>query len=248
MSPRGLPATETGARPRFLAALALVAVVGATSSADDFDKKAEAGGDFDAGERPAAEESERAVAKVTAEAIANGAPHIALEPKRERPHPPAGLGGSGGWGWAQQHGRTAWMVRLEQEIFPVMAPNRRFGGVFGFLIAAEYWRDDRGGGAVDQGFSLPFVIAGGVRTPVARALLGFGFEAINIDSIDTDAGFGMYAPLAMATVGVDVAGIRIGVDARAVRRWQLGADDFTQVQFVITAGYTLSTVTNKPYY
>ena len=167
---------------------------------------------------------------------ANGAAaQVAAAPAAEEPehrHPPGGLGGSAVVGLADD----GWVARLDYELFPVMAPHGVFGPVLGFVAGLEYWRD---GG--DKGFAMPVLWAGGVKLFPVRALLGVGIHLITIDSVDDDVGVGLWGPIAMASVSFDVRGVRLGVEARATRRWQFGADDFTQLQVALVAGYTLST-------
>jgi hypothetical protein len=144
--------------------------------------------------------------------------------RRDYRHPPGGFGGSAVFGWADD----GWVARLDYEVFPVMAPHGTFGPLAGFMSGLEYWRDGD-----DKGFSVPVLWTGGVRVKAMRALLGVGIHALTIDHVNDDTGVGVWGPIAMASVGVDVWGVRIGVDARATRRWQLGADDFTQLQLAL---------------
>jgi hypothetical protein len=133
------------------------------------------------------------------------------------------------FGWADD----GWVARLDYELFPVMWPHGTVGPLLGFMSGLEYWRDGD-----DKGFSVPVLWTGGVRAYAMRALLGVGIHAITIDSVGGDTGVGLWGPIAMASIGVDVWGVRVGVDARATRRWQIGADDFTQLQLAISVGYT----------
>lgn len=177
-----------------------------------------------------------------AEALYNGAPHTAVEPKeREYGHPPGGLGGSAVFGWADD----GWVARLDYELFPVMTPHGLSGPVVGFMAGLEYWRDGD-----DKGFSMPVLWTGGVKLKVVRALIGVGIHAITIDKVNDDWGGGAWGPIGMATIGIDIWGVRIGVDARATRHLNIGAPDFNQLQLGISVGYTMSTVKRgtKPYY
>lgn|GEM_PF-3909872 len=180
-----------------------------------------------------------ALAQKAAEAVSDGAPHTAVEPRR--PHPPAGLGGGAVFGWADE----GWVARLEYELLPVMAPHMTFGPVVGFLAGFEYWGDGD-----DKGFSMPVVWAGGVKVKAMRAILGVGIHAITIDKVDDDWGGGAWGPIAMASVGLDIWGVRVGIDARATRHLNLGAPDWNQLQLGISVGYTWSTVKagTAPYY
>ncbi len=144
-------------------------------------------------------------------------------------HPPSGIGASAVLGWASD----GWMARLEYELLPVMWPHGTVGPIVGLVGGLEYWRDED-----DQGFSLPLVLTTGIRAYAMRAMLGIGVHALTIDNVAGDTGVGVFGPIAMATVGLDVWGVRVGVDVRATRRWQFGADDFTQLQLGISVGYT----------
>ncbi len=164
-------------------------------------------------------------------------------PEHTRPrlaHPPAGFGGSAVAGWADD----GWIGRIEYELFPVMAPNRTIGPFLGFVTGMEYWRDGE-----DKGFSLPVLWAGGVRIFPVRAMLGVGIHALTIDKVAGDWGGGAWGPIAMGSLGFDIFGVRVGVDLRAARHVNLGADDFTQLQLGISVGYTWSTApSGTPYY
>ncbi len=175
----------------------------------------------------------------SAQVAAGDPPH---SDKRERPHPPAGLGGSAVFGWADE----GWVARLEYELFPVMAPHMTFGPVLGFVAGLEYWRE----GDDDKGFSMPALWAGGIKVHAMRAIIGVGIHALTIDKVNDDWGAGTWGPIAMASISVDVWGARLGVDARATRRLNFGAPDFNQLQLGINVGYTWSTVKpgTKPYY
>jgi len=156
------------------------------------------------------------------------APPAPSEPRN--PHPPSGIGAS----FALGRAGDAWLARLDYDVLPVMAPTRTVGPVFGFMPGIEYWR-----GAGDSGFAIPIAILMGIRAFPGRATIGLGFDAIVIDSVNDDVGFGLWAPFVSANLGLDIDGFRLGVDARIVRRWQFGADDFTQWQLAIFAGRTI---------
>jgi len=180
-----------------------------------------------------------ASAQKAAEAVSAGEPRT-VEPTHHE-HPPAGLGGSAVFGWADE----GWVARLDYELFPVMAPHGTFGPVIGFMAGFEYWRDGD-----DKGFSMPVLWGGGVKLAMMRAIIGVGIEALTIDKVSDDWGAGAWGPIAMASVSLDVWGARIGVDARATRHLNFGAPDFNQLQLGISVGYTWSTVKRgtKPYY
>lgn len=154
---------------------------------------------------------------------------------------PGGLGGSVVGGWIED----GWFGRFEYEALPVMAPDRTVGGLFGFSAGFEYWRaaDDA------KGFAVPALTMLGVRVFPVRAVVGVGIYALTIDERAGDWGAGAWGPIGMASVSVDLWGVRAGVDLRATRHLNLGAPDFTQLQLGISVGYTWSTVRRgRPYY
>ena len=156
--------------------------------------------------------------------------------RREPRHGPVGLGIDLAFGWAgQRNGPSGWSARLDYEVLPLFDA-RKVGAVFGFLPGFEVWRS----GEDNWGFSMPLAIVGGVRVFPFRATLGGGVDALLVDQVDDDTGFGMYAPFALAKLGLDVFGVQLGVDARIGYRWQLGADDHTRWQLSFYAGYTAS--------
>ncbi|MDQ3336201.1 MAG: hypothetical protein M4D80_13615 [Myxococcota bacterium] len=156
-------------------------------------------------------------------------------------HPPSALGIDLVVGWAgQRGGRSGWSARLDYELFPFFDPGKS-GGFFGFMPGFEVW----GSGDDNWGFSLPFGIVAGAKLFPMRATLGFGFDAVLVDQVDDDTGFGLWAPFALAKLGVDVHGVQVGADARIGYRWQIGADDHARWQLGIYAGYTVPP-RNKP--
>ncbi len=165
----------------------------------------------------------------------------AAHPER---HPPAGLGGTLTVGRAGMSGTpTGWLVRLDYELFPVIAPAGTAGPVVGLHIGWEVWR-----AKPDWGLSLPLAIVFGVRAQPVRATLGVGLNALIVDVVNDDTGVGLYAPFACARVGGDVFGIQLGADARITRRWQIGAPDHTQWQLGVFAGGTWESKHRGPRY
>lgn len=162
-------------------------------------------------------------------------------PEHHHQHPPSALGIELVFGWAgQRGGPRGWSARLDYEVLPFFDPGKS-GGLFGFMPGFEVWRS----GEDNWGFSIPVGIVAGVKLFPVRATLGFGFDAALVDQVDDDTGFGLWAPFALAKLGVDVRGIQIGADARVGYRWQIGADDHTRWQLGIYAGYTMHP-RNKP--
>lgn len=155
-------------------------------------------------------------------------------PEHAHHHPPSALGAQLVFGWAgQRNGPRGWSARLDYEVFPFFDPGRR-GGLFGFMPGFEVWRS----GEDNWGFSMPFGIVGGVKLFPVRATVGVGFDAMLVDQVEDDTGFGLWAPFALAKLGADVMGIQLGVDARIGYRWQIGADDHARWQLGFYAGYT----------
>lgn len=158
------------------------------------------------------------------------------DPSGTHPHGPVGLGMDLAFGWAgQRNGPSGWSARLDYEVLPFFDP-RKIGGLFGFQPGVEVWSS----GDDNWGFSMPVAIVGGIRVFPLRFTLGGGLDAILVDQVDDDTGFGLYAPFALAKLGVDVFGVQVGVDARVGYRWQIGADDHTRWQLSFYAGYTAS--------
>jgi hypothetical protein len=120
---------------------------------------------------------------------------------------------------------TAAMFRFE-ELMGLALPRRHTGGLLGISLGMEYWRTKPG----TWGSALPVQVIGGLRTyPVPfRFQIGLGVNAILLDRWDGDTGFGLYAPLASASIGLDFQKVAIMADARVTRRWLIGADDHTQ--------------------
>ena len=162
----------------------------------------------------------------------------AAEPTPTPEHPPAGLGARIAVGEAFASGvGDAWVARLEYELYPVLAPRHQAGPLFGFLIGAEYWRAGTG----SSGFDLPAEVALGMRVFPVRVTVGVGADVFLVDQVRGDTGFGLWAPLASASAGVDVGGWNVMADVRVTRRWQFGADDFTQWMVTLGIGRTLET-------
>lgn len=160
-------------------------------------------------------------------ATAPPAPHVE--------HPHAGLGVALGLGLETEPGRPyGWLLRLDYAALLVLPPPHRVGAIFGLTAGYEYWR-----GAPDWGFDVPVGFVIGIRAFAVRATVGLGVDALLVDHVANATGFGLYAPLASASAGVDVAGWQVMLDARVTRRWQFGADDRTQWTAAIMVGKTL---------
>lgn len=158
-------------------------------------------------------------------------------------HPHAGMGGGIALGVVRADGvPSGWLARLEYEVMPALAPRGTVGGYFGFVPGFELWR----AGDDHWGFGLPVAIELGLRAPGLRAAGMIGFDAFFVDQVGDDTGVGLYAPLAGARVTLDVRGVTAGVDARVIRRWQIGADDHTQYQLAFVLAYGIETKLRAP--
>lgn len=182
--------------------------------------------------------------EAAAQTMAQPAQPGATAARRPERHPPAGLGGTLTVGRAGMSGTpTGWLVRLDYELFPVLAPSDTAGPILGFHVGWEVWR-----AKPDWGLSLPMAVVLGVRAQPVRATLGVGFDALIVDVVNDDTGVGLYAPFACARVGGDIRGIQLGADARITRRWQFGAPDHTQWQLGVFAGGTWESKHRGPRY
>jgi hypothetical protein len=130
---------------------------------------------------------------------------------------------------------TAWVARLEYDLLPILAPpDGRPGGLSGFTLGADYWRAGHG----TWGIGLPVQLVLGVRAAHLRVTGGIGADMLLIDQVHGDTGVGFYAPLASLSAGIDTHSITVLADVRVTRRWQIGADDFTQWMFTLSLGFT----------
>jgi len=135
---------------------------------------------------------------------------------------------------------NGWYGRLEAEGFAT----RRYeesGPAFGVLVGGEYWRADDGAGG-----GVPFTLWYGLRSPTLFWSFGFGFEMLIVDRVHDDTGVGIYVPLADTALGIELSGFRLLADARAMYRWQWGADDRAQYQVGITMSHFLETPAPRP--
>jgi hypothetical protein len=116
-----------------------------------------------------------------------------------------------------------WFGRIEAEGFG-SGRYKGAGPIGGGLVGGELWFAKGGGGG-----GLPLSLYLGYRTPGVFFSLGFGADWILIDRVNDDTGFGIFAPFGTASLGFEVAGMRILVDARPIYRWQWGAPDRAQL-------------------
>jgi hypothetical protein len=170
---------------------------------------------------------------------------VATQPVASAPdhrHPHAGLGGGLSLGLVDGPGADrGWVARLEYELFPALTPPGKLGGFFGFLPGFQAWRTERG-----WGLGVPVAFTLGVRAPGVRFGVIAGVEALLVDTVDGDTGVGLYAPLAGLRLATEVRGWYAAADVRVTRRWQFGADDFTQWQAAFAIGHTWETRPSTP--
>jgi hypothetical protein len=139
-----------------------------------------------------------------------------------------------------QNAADGWYGRLEVEGFATYRYEKAGPG-FGVLIGGEYWRGEDGAGG---GMPATFWVGG--RTPVLFGSVGVGFETFIVDRVHDDTGFGLYVPLAEACLGIELSGFRLLADARALYRWQWGADDRAQYQVGISMSQFLERPAPRP--
>jgi hypothetical protein len=158
-----------------------------------------------------------------------------------------GIGARMGGGVAYADGvPDAWLFRFDYEAFLYIAPRGTVGGLFGFLTGFDYWKSSN---TTDNwGLGMPTAFVVGMRAVAVRGLVGFGFNALTIDQVADDTGLGWCAPMAIANLGLDVHGWTVMADARVSRRWQFGADDFTQWMFSVMVGATLEPKYNRRFF
>jgi len=170
-----------------------------------------------------------------------------------RPHDPGerpnvGIGARLGGGLAYADGvPDAWLMRLDYELFPFLAPRHAFGGLFGFTVGFDYWHARRGV-ANNWGLGLPAAFVVGMRAVAVRGYLGVGVNAMTLDQVADDTGLGWMAPMAVANVGLDLFGVNASLDTRVSRRWQFGAPDHTQWMFALMIGATLEPKHNRAFF
>ncbi|MEO8845858.1 MAG: hypothetical protein ABI704_30070 [Kofleriaceae bacterium] len=169
-------------------------------------------------------------------AVLPTAAHAQVAAARADEPPHVGLGVKLAVGEAVANGLdNAWVARLEYDLLPVLAPpDGRPGPLTGFTMGAEYWRAGHG----TWGIALPVQLVLGVRAAHVRVTGGLGADVLLVDQVHGDTGVGFYAPLACLSAGLDIHSVTVLADVRVTRRWQIGADDFTQWMFTLSVGYT----------
>jgi hypothetical protein len=124
-----------------------------------------------------------------------------------------------------------WYGRLEMEAYTA-GTYRDAGPVGGALIGGEFWSAP---GATGGGLPMGFYF--GLRSPGVISTLGGGFQMFIVDEVDDDGGFGIYAPYAAFSLGVEAAGVRVLAEGRAQFRWQWGAEDRGQLQLGLSVAH-----------
>ncbi|MCC6557347.1 MAG: hypothetical protein IT372_30725 [Polyangiaceae bacterium] len=123
-----------------------------------------------------------------------------------------------------------WYGRVETE--HLWAGSRgRPSGIGGVTLGLEGWGSAQGGGG-----GVPFNFWGGFHSPVVTSAVGLGWEWAHYDEVRGDGGFGILAPMAVATIGLDFASVRVLADGRAQYRWNWGAEDRWQITVGISIG------------
>jgi hypothetical protein len=163
-----------------------------------------------------------------------------VEPAPRGPRPDVGFEASLSAGLANAEGTDSAMIYRFEEFMGLVLPRRHTGGLMGFSIGMEYWRTKPG----TWGSSLPFQVIAGLRTyPIPfRFQLGAGLNVLMLDRWDGDTGFGLYAPLASASVGLDFQKVAVLAETRVTRRWLIGADDHTQWTATLSVVFNMALV------
>lgn len=148
------------------------------------------------------------------------------------PRPGVGAGVRGSFGRVfTRDVDPGWYGRLEMEAYSA-GSYRAAGPVGGALIGGEFWSAP---GATGGGLPMGFYF--GVRSPAVISTLGGGFQMFIVDEVDDDGGFGIYAPYAAFTLGVEAGGVRVLAEGRAQFRWQWGAEDRGQLQLGLSVAH-----------
>ncbi len=122
--------------------------------------------------------------------------------------------------------------RLEMETYSLRRPDESWIG--GVLFGLEGWGSRDGGGG-----GIPMTMFTGFREDTSVfATVGAGWSWAIYDRVRRDGGFGIFAPLAAVSFGVDLEGVRIVADGRAQYRWQWDAKDRYQLEAGLTFGVT----------
>lgn len=88
-----------------------------------------------------------------------------------------------------------------------------------------WWREDEA-----RGWSVPLVLQAGYRHGFLVALGGGGLDLVLHDTRPARSGWGVLAPMVVASAGLDIDSVRILADVRVGWRWQWDADDLVQAR------------------
>jgi hypothetical protein len=167
--------------------------------------------------------------------VAQPQPEVAVgPPPPPPPQPPVGLEAeglrmTGGRAFTEEID-DGWFGRVETEHLWV-GSREHASGVGGVSLGLEGWGSRRGGGG-----GIPMSFWGGFHSPVLSSTVGLGWEWALYDDVKHDGGFGILAPLAVATLGLDFDSVRIMADGRAQYRWNWGAEDRWQLTLGVSVG------------
>jgi hypothetical protein len=169
--------------------------------------------------------------------------HAQRAAEAPRPRPDVGFEASLSAGVANAEGLDQAMIYRFEETMGLALPRWHTGGLLGISIGMEYWRAKPG----TWGSALPLQVIGGLRTyPIPfRFQIGLGANVLLLDRYDGDTGFGLYAPLASASVGLDFQKVAIMAETRVTRRWLIGADDHTQWTATLSVIFNMALVDHE---
>jgi len=138
--------------------------------------------------------------------------------------PREGVAGGVSFGVALTEGlEQGYYGRLEAGAYEIQ--RRRRGFIVGMLVGLEGWGAKDSAGETAGGGGLPFSIFGGIQSDAFFFALAGGFDLVVVDRVSGHTGIGGMAPMGTAYLGFDLEGVRFLADARALYRWQLGAED-----------------------
>lgn len=92
-------------------------------------------------------------------------------------------------------------------------------------LGVDFWRARDG-----WGFGMPFDFGLGYATPHVLLYGTLGWSLFTIDNERNKTGFGVFSPLAGAGLGLELAPVRLLLEARAIYRWHIKTNDTPQTQ------------------
>jgi len=92
-------------------------------------------------------------------------------------------------------------------------------------LSLDFWNSPNG-----WGFGFPVEVGFGYASPRVMLLGSLGLSVVTIDHERDKTGFGLYSPLAGASLGLNFDPVRVSFDARAVYRWHIKTVDTPQTQ------------------